>query len=502
VIRSIVVEHHFLIPMATLVGDINMVDGCPAFKEGCPFTSDCLKSIPDIVKTMPVGVMDKCAAFKEGCPFKGSDSVETLYNKLSEMPSTHRLGLETEAAKAVEQIFVMVHEQSKNLKNKLSAQCPVFATSCPFKTITSDGAPLVQEMDKIVMEWGLAEMAETQTPVSGEPLSKALKSGTKTVHRAAENVQFVRDFLSGTVPKESYVCLLQDLYMVYAALENGLQCLPSHLQHSDFSAIFRAETLKADLVYYTGKSNPLDFEPSASAARYAEHLERLAKDRPMMLLAHAYTRYLGDLSGGQILARAASKAYGLPAGGRGQAFYHFENVGSGALDVKNYKKGYRMALDGLQLSAPQADEMVCEAECAFIMNMLLFEERDVVAGHLPKVHTVEEAIALVKANTSALGFQRAYAGKGQKARGTCPFMPASAQGADVVKGGAIAVCPWPFVWFHDPRAAMTAHPTKNACGVMGVVGLTSLAWHYPRSVAGSLVGFGLVSMALKPRLKH
>lgn len=485
-----------------MVHDTNVVDGCPAFKEGCPFTSDNLQALPEIMKTIPVGVMDKCTAFKEGCPFKGSDSVETLYNKLSEMPSTHRFGLETDAAKAVEQIFVMVHEQSKTLKNKLNAQCPVFATSCPFKTITSDGAPLVQEMDKIVMEWGLAEMTEVQTPVAGEPLSKALKSGTKTVHRAAENVRFVRDFLSGAVPKENYICLLQDLYTVYAALEKGLECLPSHLQHSDFAAIFRAPTLKADLAYYTGKLNPLDFEPSVSAVQYAEHLEKLAKDRPIMLLAHAYTRYLGDLSGGQILARAASKAYGLPADGQGQAFYVFENVGSGAQDAKNYKKGYRTALDSLQLTAVQADELVSEAESAFIMNMLLFEERDVVAGHLPKVHTVEEAIALVKSNTSALGFQRAYAGKEQKTRGACPFMPASAQGTDVVKGGAIAVCPWPFVWFHDPRAAMSAHPSKNVCGVVGLVGLASLAWHYPRSVGGGLLGFGLVSMTLKPRPRH
>jgi hypothetical protein len=62
-------------------------------------------------------------------------------------------------------------------------------------------------------------------------------------------------------------------------------------------------------------------------------------------VAHAYTRYLGDLSGGQVLARVARKTYGLEKGGAGTQFYEFDNI-----ENKNgYKKGYRARLDGTVL---------------------------------------------------------------------------------------------------------------------------------------------------------
>ena len=37
----------------------------------------------------------------------------------------------------------------------------------------------------------------------------------------------------------------------------------------------------------------------------------IAKEEPYLLIAHHYTRYLGDLSGGQILKNIAQKALNL-----------------------------------------------------------------------------------------------------------------------------------------------------------------------------------------------
>ena len=59
------------------------------------------------------------------------------------------------------------------------------------------------------------------------------------------------------------------------------------------------------------------------------------------LVAHLYTRYLGDLSGGQILRRAVVRAYGLAGPGEttldaraGVAFYDFPEIGAAtALDI-------------------------------------------------------------------------------------------------------------------------------------------------------------------------
>ncbi|CAK0861649.1 unnamed protein product [Prorocentrum cordatum] len=319
------------------------------------------------MKGLPTDLVSRCPAFQDGCPFKAEDSVESLYNHLSEMPASHRLqgGEKSEAALALETTFRLVHEKSQELKAKMKATCPVFATSCPFKTLTSAGEPLVAELDGLLEQWGLdgTDATALSTPRPDAQLSQSLKAGTKTVHRAAENVRFVRDFLKGAVPKGSYVELLRALYFVYTAMEGALARLPEELQHIDFGAVHRAAALEEDLRFYLGvpPGAPLELgEPSPATASYVARLEELVASAPHLVLAHAYARYLGDLSGGQILARAAKKAYGLE-GGRGQAFYRFERVGSSPAEVKEFKRSYRTSLDGLRLSTGDADGIVEEA---------------------------------------------------------------------------------------------------------------------------------------------
>jgi len=470
-----------------------IVEGCPAFMDGCPFKEISQtdgKLLTDIMATIPQEIFSKCPAFAEGCPFKQDESVEALYNRLCEMPPSHRIGQDTEIAKAVATTFKMVHEKSKELKTKLNVGgCTVFATSCPFKTITTHGEPLVQELDAIVVQWGLLEGDESQKKdqdqAADTPLSKSLKAGTRAVHRAAENVRFVRDFLKGVVPLDSYIELLKALYHVYTALESGLKALPAELKHCDFDIVRRTETLETDLRQLMGVAPGAKFEvgpPSPSAAAYVQRLERLMREQPFLVLAHAYTRYLGDLSGGQILARAASKAYALPAGS-GTAFYKFERVGESAAETKKFKTAYRNSLDGLRLSADQADALVTEANTAFLMNMLLFEERDHAAGHLDTVRTLEEVEKLVESHRTPLGFQAAYGGKGGDTS-KCPFLtPGPNEDGESKPQG---VCPWPFVLLHAPRQALATHPRKNLAASVVLSGALYAAWKYPRATCAAL----------------
>jgi len=447
--------------------------------------------------------INNCPAFTEGCPFKEMESVEELYNKLSEMPATHRLDQSTTAAKAVEQTLQMVHKKSVALKAQFNATCPVFATSCPFKTVTSYGVPLVQEMDNLLENWSLKAFDEVVKEASSQPISKALKAGTKLVHRSAENVHFVRDFLKGSVPKESYIELLRSLYHVYRAMEEGLECLPSHLKHCDFTVIYRAETIASDLRFYTG--TPDIGQPSAGAQQYVDRMRLLAREDPLLLLAHAYTRYLGDLSGGQILARAAAKAYNLPEG-TGAEFYRFEKIGSSPADLKAFKKVYRSSFDALQLSASRADALVQEANRAFLMNIVLFEERDVAAGYLARIRTLEEISELVESSTSALKFQEAYGASNVQSSGQCPFIPGAAgrrkPGEHSFHGdGGHSVCPWPFMWLHDPKTALVTHPLKNVAGLLTICGLLRVAWEYPRQSGAVLVASAVALPCLKPKTK-
>jgi hypothetical protein len=247
-------------------------------------------------------------------------------------------------------------------------------------------------------------------------------------------------------------------------------------------------------------------QPSPAAKQYVERIEYLKGHSPTLIIAHAYTRYLGDLSGGQILARAASKAYGLPEG-VGTAFYCFDGIGSDPADIKAFKKSYRASLDALRLSAVEADAMVSEASNAFLLNILIFEERDVAAGHLDRVHSLDEISNMV--NLSALKFQQAYAneqdggGEYPKPSSKCPFLPAAAQGGgQQLSTMTEAQCPWPYIWLHDPRTAVIAHPTKNLGAVLGLYGFTQVAWRYPRSSATCLFALGACSWWLVPRNVH
>ena len=82
-------------------------------------------------------------------------------------------------------------------------------------------------------------------------------------------------------------------------------------------------------------------------AEYTSRLRALASARdPAPLLAHAYVRYLGDLSGGQVIRRRVARAYGLEDdGGAGVSFYEFAKLGGGAGatvgDMKKIKEWYR-----------------------------------------------------------------------------------------------------------------------------------------------------------------
>jgi len=272
-------------------------------------------------------------------------------------------------------------------------------------------------------------------------------------------------------------------------MEEALDALPKELCHVDFSLLRRTETLAEDLRAFTGTRSgdklPLG-EPSHAVRQYVARLEELAAPggNQLLLLAHAYTRYLGDLSGGQILAKAAQKAYGLQ-GGSGTGFYKFELIGEDASSLKAFKKAYRTSLDVLHLSTAQADAMVSEANQAFLMNILIFEERDVASGHIDRVHTLEEIFDMVK--LSPLKFQKAY-GIGDpsgKANNKCPFLPAASMNqtsGEVVPHEHVR-CPWPFIWLHDPRTALVLHPMKNIGAAIGLYGFIEAVRKAPRGIA-------------------
>ena len=200
--------------------------------------------------------------------------------------------------------------------------------------------------------------------------SKELKIGTKKSHSAAENTSFVRSFLRGVVSKESYKKLVSDLYFVYSAMEEEVENLKDHpiIGQIQLSDLKRVNALEQDLRFYYGPIWRSIITPSEACNQYVNRIREVAKNEPELLVGHHYTRYLGDLSGGQILKGIAEKALAL-GDGLGLKFYDFEKIE----DPKAYKAGYRGILDGLPITEHQANAIIVEANYAFRLNMYMFD---------------------------------------------------------------------------------------------------------------------------------
>tara|TARA_B100000427_G_scaffold45655_1_gene33756 strand:+ start:874 stop:1551 length:678 start_codon:yes stop_codon:yes gene_type:complete len=200
--------------------------------------------------------------------------------------------------------------------------------------------------------------------------AKELKEGTKKSHSAAENTAFVKSFLRGVVSKESYRTLVSDLYFVYSALEEDFKIFKNDpvLGVLYLPELERVTALETDLRYYYGPIWRSIVEPSEACQRYVNRIHEVAKTEPELLIGHHYTRYLGDLSGGQILKGIAEKALNL--NGEGLNFYEFGKID----DAKIYKEKYRSILDKLPLTESQQNAIITEANYAFRLNMYMFEQ--------------------------------------------------------------------------------------------------------------------------------
>lgn len=202
-------------------------------------------------------------------------------------------------------------------------------------------------------------------------LAYQLRVGTQKAHTMAESTSFVTSFLKGIVDKQSYGKLVGNFYFIYDSLEAELDQHRSHpvLGKIFYPELWRKSTLEKDLAYYYGADWQTKVHPSPACEKYVQRLKEVSQANPELLVAHAYTRYMGDLSGGQILKKIAKQAMNL-TDGQGTAFYDFDTIKNHG----EFKKQYRVALDTLPIDSDVAEKIVEEANHSFHLNMELFRE--------------------------------------------------------------------------------------------------------------------------------
>tara|TARA_R100000152_G_C6679230_1_gene113511 strand:- start:18 stop:728 length:711 start_codon:yes stop_codon:yes gene_type:complete len=203
-----------------------------------------------------------------------------------------------------------------------------------------------------------------------EDFAKQIKVGTKKSHSAAENTKFVASFLRGVVSKESYRTLVANLYFVYTALED----VAEHLKDNDevspllFDELKRHGALAKDLDYFYGEGWHETIYPSPATKRYIDRIREIGRQDPVLFIGHHYTRYMGDLSGGQILKGIAKRS--LKLDDEAFNFYEFKDI----LNPVDFKNNYRGTLNCLPLTQTQVDAIITEANYAFRLNMYMFDE--------------------------------------------------------------------------------------------------------------------------------
>jgi heme oxygenase (biliverdin-producing, ferredoxin) len=205
---------------------------------------------------------------------------------------------------------------------------------------------------------------------TNQPLSVALKEGSALEHARAEQSPFVTELLAGRVNNRGYADYLLRLRVVYGALEDAIRAR----RHDPLVAavydpmLERLPAIEADLGYWKPHGGSEIESPTAEAYR-----DRIVEASwGGALVAHHYTRYLGDLSGGQAIGKILDRTFALK--GAGLAMYRF------AVRPKPFKDRYRARLDALCLDPDAVRCAVDEVKVAFGLNQAMFDE---LSGNLP-----------------------------------------------------------------------------------------------------------------------
>ncbi|XP_061568475.1 heme oxygenase 2 [Cololabis saira] len=297
---------------------------------------------------------------------------------------------------------------------------------------------------------GAGPYEEKESALSPEDLSEMLAAGTKEVHEKAENTQFVKDFLRGRIRKELFKLGAVALYYTYAAMEEEIE---TNKDHPHFAPLYfpvelhRHEALARDLEYFYGPDWKSQVRCSEATQRYVDRIHQVGQEDPVLLVAHAYTRYMGDLSGGQVLKKVAQRALKLPPTGEGLEFYQFDGIHS----AKAFKQLYRSRMNELDLDVETKGKLVEEAVKAFQFNMEVFEELEEIGK------TFQEDVL-----DAGMAVHGATGGDISK----CPYYAAQM----AASGGTAYVC--------QLAMAVLRHPTGQVLFASWVAALAGLAAWY------------------------
>ena len=205
-------------------------------------------------------------------------------------------------------------------------------------------------------------------PAAEVTFAARLRESTQAAHTNAENVGFMTDLMSGNGTIADYADLVSQYYYIYDALESVGETYRHDPIGSAFvdDALLRREAIDLDLTHFYGANWRAIITPTDATLAYVDRLQNVATRGSAEYAGHHYIRFLGDLSGGQIIRVMVQRHYGIPA--EGLNFLDFPLIPK----PKPYKDNYRAALENAAWTPEERDALVAEVSLAYDLNSAVF----------------------------------------------------------------------------------------------------------------------------------
>ncbi|GHD81514.1 heme oxygenase [Salinibacterium amurskyense] len=201
------------------------------------------------------------------------------------------------------------------------------------------------------------------------PFSQALRERTWSSHGDSEGADFMKDLMTGKGTRDDYIALVAQHYFIYEAIEAAAEQFSTDPVAAPFitSQLTRLPAIEADLEFLIGANWRDQITALPTAAAYAARVREIAAQNwAGGFIAHHYTRYLGDLSGGQIIRTIMQRQFGFETNGVG--FYLFDEIAK----PKEFKNTYRDQLDAVEWDDAERDRVIEEVLAAYQFNTDLF----------------------------------------------------------------------------------------------------------------------------------
>lgn len=208
-------------------------------------------------------------------------------------------------------------------------------------------------------------MPETTT------FSTALRERSSASHSQSEHSGFMADLLKGDGTREDYAALVAQHFFIYEALEAAVDRVKDDPIAAPFlrDELTRLPALEADLAFLLGPDWREQISPLPSTREYVDRINGVG-DWAGGLVAHHYTRYLGDLSGGLFIGKVMARRFGFED--EGVSFYVFDRIP----DPAAFKDEYREQLDAAPWDEVERERVIDEVLQAYAYNTALFHDLD------------------------------------------------------------------------------------------------------------------------------